>query len=109
MCPYHPPCPPADRPDHDVARTIALHAKQGWSQLYNGIILIHDTGQLLPPSCYPDHCDGNGQRRHRAPAAIERLRITPLAPISPTSLLGASRRQDLTQELAVTNVSFNER
>ena len=43
MCPHHPPCPPADRPD-----TIAFHPEQGWSLLCNGIILFDDTGMLLP-------------------------------------------------------------
>jgi len=48
MCPHQPPCPPADRPDRDAARTIAFHPEQGWSLLCNGVILFDDTGELLP-------------------------------------------------------------
>ena len=48
MCPHQPPCPLADRPDRDSARTIAFHPEQGWSLLCNGVILFDDTGELLP-------------------------------------------------------------
>jgi len=48
VCPHQPPCPPADRPDHDAARTIACHPRQGWSLLCNGVIVFDDTGELLP-------------------------------------------------------------
>ena len=48
MCPHHPPCPSADRPDRDAAHTIAFHPQQGWSLLCNGTILFDDTGMLLP-------------------------------------------------------------
>jgi Family of unknown function (DUF5999) len=48
MCPHRPPCPSADRPDHDAARTIACHPEQGWSLLCNGVIIFDDTGELLP-------------------------------------------------------------
>jgi hypothetical protein len=48
MCTHQPPCPPADRPDRDAARTIAFHPGQGWSLLCNGVILFDDTGELLP-------------------------------------------------------------
>ena len=48
MCPHRPPCPPADRPDRNAARTIAFHPEQGWSLLCNGVILFDDTGKLLP-------------------------------------------------------------
>jgi len=56
MCPHQPPCPPADRPDRDAARTIACHPEQGWSLLCNGVILFEDTGELLPGGCaVPPH------------------------------------------------------
>ena len=42
------PVPPADRPDHDAARTIAFHPEQGWSLLCSGVIVFDDTGELLP-------------------------------------------------------------
>jgi hypothetical protein len=48
MCPHQPPCPLADRPDRDSARTIAFHPEQGWSLLCNGVILFDDMGELLP-------------------------------------------------------------
>jgi hypothetical protein len=48
MCPHQPPCPPADRPGRDAARTIARHPGQGWSLLCNGVIVFDDSGQLLP-------------------------------------------------------------
>lgn len=48
MCTHQPPCPPADRPDRDAARTIAFRPEQGWSLLCNGVILFEDTGELLP-------------------------------------------------------------
>jgi len=48
MCPHQPPCPPADRPDRDAARTIVFHPEQGWSLLCNGVIVFDDTGELLP-------------------------------------------------------------
>ena len=49
MCPHQPPCPPADRPGRDAARTIACHAGQGWSLLCNGVIVFDDMGEILPP------------------------------------------------------------
>ncbi|WP_338693308.1 DUF5999 family protein [Streptomyces sp. Q6] len=48
MCSHQPPCPSADRPDHDAARTVAAHPEQGWSLLCNGTIVFDDTGELLP-------------------------------------------------------------
>jgi Family of unknown function (DUF5999) len=48
MCLHQPPCPAADRPDRDAARSIASHPGQGWSLLCNGVILFDDTGELLP-------------------------------------------------------------
>jgi Family of unknown function (DUF5999) len=48
MCSHLPPCPPADRPDRDAARTVALHPEQGWSLLCNGVIVFDDLGEILP-------------------------------------------------------------
>ncbi|HEY2239717.1 MAG TPA: DUF5999 family protein [Streptosporangiaceae bacterium] len=48
MCPHQPPCPPADRPDRDAARTVAFHPEQGWSLLCNGVIVFDDLGEILP-------------------------------------------------------------
>jgi hypothetical protein len=48
MCPHRPPCPPADRPGRDAARTIAFHPEQGWSLSCSGVIVFDDTGELLP-------------------------------------------------------------
>jgi hypothetical protein len=53
MCTHQPPCPPADRPDHDAARTVACHPEQGWSLLCNGVIVFDDLGELLPDGCLP--------------------------------------------------------
>ena len=48
MCLHQPPCPPADRPDREVAHAIASHPEQGWSLLCNGAILFDDIGEVLP-------------------------------------------------------------
>ena len=48
MCQHRPPCPPADRPDRDAARTVAFHPEQGWSLLCNGVIVFDDMGEILP-------------------------------------------------------------
>ncbi|MEV3858920.1 DUF5999 family protein [Streptomyces sp. NPDC050095] len=48
MCSHQPPCPTADRPDHDAARVVCAHPEQGWSLLCNGTIVFDDTGELLP-------------------------------------------------------------
>ena len=42
------PYPPADRPDHDAAHTVAFHPEQGWSLLCNGVIVFDDMGEILP-------------------------------------------------------------
>jgi hypothetical protein len=67
MCPHQPPCPPADRPDRDAARTIAFHPEQGWSLLCNGVIVFDDTGELLP--------DGRAVPPHR-PAVTRAVGVT---------------------------------
>ena len=48
MCQHRPPCPSADRPDREAARTVAFHPEQGWSLLCNGVVLFDDLGELLP-------------------------------------------------------------
>ncbi|MEU6040341.1 DUF5999 family protein [Actinomadura sp. NPDC047616] len=48
MCPHQPPCPAADGPDREAARTMVHHPEQGWSLLCNGVVLFEDTGELLP-------------------------------------------------------------
>jgi hypothetical protein len=48
MCQHQPPCPTADGPDREAARTVAPHPEQGWSLLCNGVLLFEDTGELLP-------------------------------------------------------------
>jgi hypothetical protein len=48
MCQHRPPCPAADRPDRDAARTVAFHPEQGWSLLCNGVVLFDDLGELVP-------------------------------------------------------------
>ncbi len=46
MCQHRPPCPAADRPDRDAARTVAIHPEQGWSVLGNGVLLLDDLDDL---------------------------------------------------------------
>jgi hypothetical protein len=48
MCTHEPPCPTADAPDREAARTIAGHPEQGWSLLCNGVVFFDDAGGLLP-------------------------------------------------------------
>jgi hypothetical protein len=48
MCQHRPPCPSADRPDREAARSVASHPEQGWSLLCNGVVLFDDLGELLP-------------------------------------------------------------
>ncbi|KWX00770.1 hypothetical protein TH66_03205 [Carbonactinospora thermoautotrophica] len=48
MCLHIPPCPSADAPDREAARTVACYPEQGWSLLCNGVVVFEDTGELLP-------------------------------------------------------------
>ncbi|GLZ03245.1 hypothetical protein Acsp03_07120 [Actinomadura sp. NBRC 104412] len=48
MCPHQPPCPSAEDPNRDAARTLVTRPEQGWSLLCNGVVLFEDTGELLP-------------------------------------------------------------
>ena len=70
MCQHRPPCPAADRPDRDAARTVAFHPEQGWSLLCNGVVLFDDLGELLP----------GGRAGRPAPATPRPLR--PLRPLA---------------------------
>ncbi|MEW1550502.1 DUF5999 family protein [Streptomyces tsukubensis] len=47
-CGHQPPCPSADAPGRDAARTLASHPEQGWSLLCNGVLTFEDLGELLP-------------------------------------------------------------
>lgn len=46
-CPHTPACPAADAPDHDAAVTVTSFPIQGWSRKCNGVIVFHDTGELV--------------------------------------------------------------
>jgi hypothetical protein len=48
MCTHVPPCPSANAPDRDAARSVASHPEQGWSLLCNGVVFFDDAGELLP-------------------------------------------------------------
>ncbi|MEU1599372.1 DUF5999 family protein [Streptomyces sp. NPDC005708] len=43
MCTHLPPCPSADRSDHDTAVVVSAHPEQGWNLLCNGTIVFDDT------------------------------------------------------------------
>ena len=62
MCQHRPPCPSADRPDREAARSVASHPEQGWSLLCNGVVLFDDLGELLP--------DGRSLAPRRATALV---------------------------------------
>ncbi|MBW5482869.1 DUF5999 family protein [Streptomyces bambusae] len=62
MCSHQPPCPPADSPDREAARTVASHPEQGWSLLCNGAVVFDDTGEILP--------DGRTVEPHRPVPAL---------------------------------------
>ncbi|MCB5911972.1 DUF5999 family protein [Streptomyces pinistramenti] len=48
MCVHEPPCPSADAPDRDAARSVARHPEQGWTRLCNGVVQFDDeAGELL--------------------------------------------------------------
>ena len=70
MCRHQPPCPPANRPDREAARTVAAHPEQGWSLLCNGVVVFDDLGELLP--------DGRAVAPHR-PAPVVRPAARPAA------------------------------
>ena len=48
MCRDRPRCPDALAPDRIAARAVARHPEQGWTLLYNGVVLFDDAGALLP-------------------------------------------------------------
>ena len=47
-CWHQPRCPDALAPDRIAAWPVARRPEQGWSLLYNGVVLFDDGGQLLP-------------------------------------------------------------
>ena len=62
MCHHWPPCPQADGPDRDAARTVAFHPEQGWSLLCNGVIVFDDLGEILPDGrVFPPHPPPHGR------------------------------------------------
>ena len=48
MCQHEPGCPEWRALDHLAARIVADQPGQGWSLLWNGVIVFDDGGQLLP-------------------------------------------------------------
>jgi hypothetical protein len=60
MCSHQPPCPTAGASDRAAARIVNAHPVQGWSLLCNGVVLLEDTGGLLP--------DGQAIEPHRPTA-----------------------------------------
>jgi len=48
MCQHQRPCPTADSPARQLARTVVAHPEQGWSLLCNGVVVFDDLGELLP-------------------------------------------------------------
>ena len=42
------PLPGCIGPDRIAARAVARHPEQGWTLLYNGVVLFDDAGALLP-------------------------------------------------------------
>jgi len=60
MCQHEPPCPNSEAVDREAARVVKRFEQQGWSLLCNGVVLFHDTGELLP--------DGTMIEPHRGPA-----------------------------------------
>lgn len=61
-CEHLPRCPSAEAADHAAAHVVASHPEQGWSLLCNGVVLLDDTGEILPDGtcrapCRPtQHC-----------------------------------------------------
>ncbi|KWX02280.1 hypothetical protein TH66_11100 [Carbonactinospora thermoautotrophica] len=70
MCLHIPPCPSADAPDREAARTVVCHPEQGWSLLCNGVVVFEDTGELLPDGTTipPHRPTGHHQRQERVPS-----------------------------------------
>ncbi|MEU3855509.1 DUF5999 family protein [Streptomyces sp. NPDC029554] len=48
MCQHDPPCPTADMADREAAEVVTRHSERGWALLCNGVVLLDDTGELLP-------------------------------------------------------------
>jgi hypothetical protein len=48
MCQHQPRCPQWPARDYLAARIVAGHPEQGWSMLFDGVIVFDDGGELLP-------------------------------------------------------------
>ncbi|MFJ8852392.1 DUF5999 family protein [Streptomyces sp. NPDC102437] len=48
MCQHETPCPTADAPDREAAKTVARDDVLGWALRCNGVLTFDDTGELLP-------------------------------------------------------------
>ncbi|MDL2075838.1 DUF5999 family protein [Streptomyces sp. GXMU-J15] len=48
MCAHNPPCPTAEAPDREAARSLAHRPGQGWRSLLCNGVLFADIGKLLP-------------------------------------------------------------
>jgi Family of unknown function (DUF5999) len=63
MCQYLTACPDAYAPDRTAARVAADHLEQGWSLLFNGVVLFEHGGRTTRWPAGRACCIG------RAPAA----------------------------------------
>lgn len=48
MCKHSPICPNADAADREAAKAVLRDDVTGFSLLCNGVVLFHDTGEVLP-------------------------------------------------------------
>ncbi|MFC5253444.1 DUF5999 family protein [Streptomyces nigrescens] len=69
MCLHRPQCPGPDATDREAAHVRVQHPEQGWSLLCNGVVLLHDTGAILPDgrSVAPNRI---GNRRTRSGQSV---------------------------------------
>lgn len=97
-------CPPPRAPGRPAGRVIACHPEHGWSLLRSGVVVLDDTGALLPDGsaigsdgiiCPP----GNGGLTHaghvRMVASVPpgRARATWLRPSGPAIVSAGSAKQ----------------
>jgi hypothetical protein len=47
-CTHRPICPDWNTSSHDMAKVVADHHEQGFIRLCNGVIILDDTGEILP-------------------------------------------------------------
>ena len=80
MCQHQTPCPSADASDREAAHVMASHPEQGWSLLCNGVVVLEDTGALLPDGrSIPPHQPA----RLKVTARLPRLSRLPRLPRLP--------------------------